>query len=230
MPARLPIPGSDSDQWGDILNTFLLVSHANDGTILPNSVATAGGEVVNNKGQANGYAPLNGSAKISSSYLPVGTTSGTIAAGNDSRFLVSRQSVILLSGSASSQVATVGTWTPTYLTNTDTSSFVGWVNVSDGVQNDSISFDFVANAGTHTLEFFHLPFQNRGIYTLQIDGTAVGTVDGYAQSLIPTRAVLTGISIATTGQHTLTVLMASKNASGSGYLGMMYTAVLTQTA
>jgi hypothetical protein len=230
MSARLPVPGSDSGQWGDILNAFLLVSHASDGTILPNSVASAGAEVLSNKGQSNGYAPLNGSAQISSSYLPIGTASGTVAAGNDNRFLVSRQSVIVLSGSASSQIATVGGWTPTYLTNTDTNNFVGWVNISDGTQNDSISFDFVANAGTHTLEFFHLPFQNRGIYTLQIDGVTIGTVDGYKQSLNPTRAVLTGITIATTGQHTLTVLIASKNASATGYLGMIDRAILTQTA
>jgi len=30
--ARLPVPGSDSDQWAQILNDFLLVSHNNDGT------------------------------------------------------------------------------------------------------------------------------------------------------------------------------------------------------
>ena len=230
MSARLPVPGSDSGQWGDILNAFLLVSHASDGTILPSSVADAGAELLSNKGQPNGYVPLNGLAQISNSYLPIGTTSGTIAAGNDSRFLTSRQSVIILSGSASSQAATVGTWTPTYLTNVDTNNFVGWVNISDGAQNDSITFDFTANAGTHTLEFFHLPFQNRGIYTLQIDGTTIGTVDGYAQSLNPTRIVLTGITITTTGQHTLTILMATKNASATGYLGMIDRAILTQTA
>jgi len=33
MPTpRLPVTGSDSDAWGDLLNTFLLVSHNADGT------------------------------------------------------------------------------------------------------------------------------------------------------------------------------------------------------
>jgi len=307
MPARLPVPGSDEDQWGIILNTFLSVAHAGDGTILQSSVAAAGGEMTNNKGQANGYAPLNSSAQVSTTYLPIGTASNTVAAGNDGRFAgsaagtpnaalsatdptttnsrtpsggvvggdlsgtypgptvarvngvtvggtasagkvltassssaaswqlpasgaVSRQVDIRLSGTPSVLIASVGTWTPTYLTNTDTANFVGWVNISDGTQNDAITFDFACNAGTHTLEFFHLPFQSRGIYTLQIDGSTIGTVDGYASSLNPTRAVLTGISISTTGQHTLSVVMASKNASASGYLGMIDRAVLTQTA
>lgn len=32
MP-RLPVPGSDDNQWGDILNDFLAVSHQSDGTL-----------------------------------------------------------------------------------------------------------------------------------------------------------------------------------------------------
>lgn len=31
--ARLPVPGSDENTWGDILNEFLAVEHANDGTL-----------------------------------------------------------------------------------------------------------------------------------------------------------------------------------------------------
>lgn len=31
--ARLPVPGSDANQWGDILNSFLSVAHNSDGTI-----------------------------------------------------------------------------------------------------------------------------------------------------------------------------------------------------
>src|SRR5690349_11162716 len=33
--ARLPVPGSDNGAWGDILNEFLLVEHATDGTLKP---------------------------------------------------------------------------------------------------------------------------------------------------------------------------------------------------
>lgn len=38
--ARLPIPGADDDNWGEILNEYLLVSHNEDGTVR-NNVVTA---------------------------------------------------------------------------------------------------------------------------------------------------------------------------------------------
>ena len=33
--ARLPIPGQDNNDWGTILNDFLLVAHESDGTLVP---------------------------------------------------------------------------------------------------------------------------------------------------------------------------------------------------
>lgn len=63
--ARLPNPGGDSDNWGSLLNTFLLVSHNNDG-----SLKTTGLEQTANKGQANGYTPLNSGTLVDDVYLP----------------------------------------------------------------------------------------------------------------------------------------------------------------
>ncbi len=40
--ARLPIPGSDDGSWGNVLNDFLDVSHASDGTLKPSAVTNAG--------------------------------------------------------------------------------------------------------------------------------------------------------------------------------------------
>lgn len=40
MP-RLPYPGGDNGQWGEILNDFLLTSHAANGSIKDNSISTA---------------------------------------------------------------------------------------------------------------------------------------------------------------------------------------------
>src|SRR5262245_50338311 len=37
---RLPNPGSDSGSWGDLLNQFLLVGHASDGTNIGGMVET----------------------------------------------------------------------------------------------------------------------------------------------------------------------------------------------
>lgn len=36
--ARLPTPGSDNNQWGDILNEYLLVAHTDSGSIRPEAV------------------------------------------------------------------------------------------------------------------------------------------------------------------------------------------------
>jgi hypothetical protein len=38
---RLPIPGSDDGDWGDILNGFLEVSHNSDGTLNTSAVSNA---------------------------------------------------------------------------------------------------------------------------------------------------------------------------------------------
>lgn len=38
--ARLPIPGSDNGDWGNILNSFLEISHNSDGTLANNTVGT----------------------------------------------------------------------------------------------------------------------------------------------------------------------------------------------
>lgn len=40
MTARLPNIDGDENDWGDVLNAFLLVAHANDGTLNPNVVGT----------------------------------------------------------------------------------------------------------------------------------------------------------------------------------------------
>jgi len=41
MTARLPVPGSDANSWGVILNDFLQASHASDGSLLSSAVQNA---------------------------------------------------------------------------------------------------------------------------------------------------------------------------------------------
>jgi hypothetical protein len=72
---RLPVPGSDDNTWGDILNDFLLAEHNGDGTLKKAGLIT-GAEQAANKGQAGGYAGLNGSAKVVATNLPDATASG----------------------------------------------------------------------------------------------------------------------------------------------------------
>lgn len=68
---RLPIPGSDDDNWGAILNSFLGVSHSNDGTLKPSAVQAAGG----------GQGPA-GAAGIDGSQIYTGTGTPTTLHNN----------------------------------------------------------------------------------------------------------------------------------------------------
>lgn len=90
--ARLPKPGSDSGTWGDILNDFLDESHNLDGSLKSSSVDAAGAAMKSNNlndltnvGAARTNLGLGDSAA-----LDVGTTAGTVAAGDDSRLSNSR--------------------------------------------------------------------------------------------------------------------------------------------
>jgi hypothetical protein len=93
MP-RLPTPGGDDGTWGDILNTFLDVSHNSDGTLTPASVSGTGAEMTANKNQPNGYAGLNSSTQVPVALLPAnalslaGSTDVTITSPSDGQALV----------------------------------------------------------------------------------------------------------------------------------------------
>jgi hypothetical protein len=87
MPTqRLPTVGGDPNSWGTVLNGFLGVAHNTDGTLLTSAVSAAGAEMTSNKGTASGYAGLDGSSKVAIANLPTGSSSSTVAIGNDSRF------------------------------------------------------------------------------------------------------------------------------------------------
>jgi hypothetical protein len=75
---RLPIPGSDNGQWGQILNDFLSVEHNTDGSFKTTPVP------LNQKGAANGVAQLDSSSKLAIAHIPasVETTSTLDVAGH----------------------------------------------------------------------------------------------------------------------------------------------------
>jgi hypothetical protein len=60
--SRLPVPGSDKNTWGDILNDYLAVSHDTDGKLKPPALHAAGAVTsVNGKTTTNGSVTLNAS-------------------------------------------------------------------------------------------------------------------------------------------------------------------------
>lgn len=102
---------------------------------------------------------------------------------------------------------------------------------SSGAQNDLIGWDVVLAAGTWALEITMSSDVGRGIYTVKLDATTAGTIDGYnATTLNPTRRSLTGITVGTTAKYRLTLTMATKNASASAYFGIIYAVRLMRTA
>ncbi|MGC1176518.1 MAG: glycosyl hydrolase family 28-related protein, partial [Candidatus Saccharimonadales bacterium] len=62
--SRLPIPGSDSGNWGDILNGFLSVEHNSDGTLKTDgSASLASYQPISEKGQSSGYMALDSTGR-----------------------------------------------------------------------------------------------------------------------------------------------------------------------
>jgi hypothetical protein len=107
--ARLPTPGADNGQWGDILNDFLSVEHNTDGTLKTAAVPLA------QKGAANGVATLDSSGKLTNSQLPttVATKSTNVAdtgkaidayTGNPLTLAASKSAIIGFSEQVSSYV------------------------------------------------------------------------------------------------------------------------------
>jgi hypothetical protein len=91
--SRLPIPGSDDNTWGDILNDFLGVEHNFDGTLKKAAdIADAKNKADTALQPSNNLSDLNSSTTArtnlglgNSATKDVGTTTGTVAAGDDSR-------------------------------------------------------------------------------------------------------------------------------------------------
>jgi hypothetical protein len=78
--SRLPIPGSDDSTWGTILNDFLSVELNADGTLKKASTINSA-EQTANKGAANGYAPLDATAKLPQANLPAHSHTLTFSLG-----------------------------------------------------------------------------------------------------------------------------------------------------
>ena len=101
---------------------------------------------------------------------------------------------------------------------------------SSGAQNDEIVYSLPMDAGTWDLSLVYSKGTAFGIATIQVDGVTVATVDQYAAA--PAYGVVsttTGITVATTGDHDIRIVMASKNASASAYYGDATSLILRRT-
>ena len=69
--ARLPIPGSDDNTWGDILNEYLEVAHENDGTLKDTGILSTKAPLANPTftGIVNVPNPTTGGAAATKAYV-----------------------------------------------------------------------------------------------------------------------------------------------------------------
>lgn len=97
--------------------------------------------------------------------------------------------------------------------------------------NSEISFDVALDAGTWTVELLHVKASDSGIYHVQIDGVDQGTVDGYnAATSVNQLGSVTGVIIDAQKRVTLTLKIASKNASSSNYVARLQHVQLRRTS
>jgi hypothetical protein len=85
--SRLPVPGSDNDIWGSILNDFLDVSHNVDGSLQAKAITLAGGVTsVNNNAATDGNVTLS-AADIGAPTSLAGDSDVAISTPTDSQVL-----------------------------------------------------------------------------------------------------------------------------------------------
>ena len=111
MAQRLPVPGSDNNKWGIILNGFLRVSHNSDGTLSKNAVKAAGGVVTNEIGSANGVASLDNSGTVPIAQLGSGMPSSSNFLRGDGVWAVPSATASPSSSSSASATTTIDTET-----------------------------------------------------------------------------------------------------------------------
>lgn len=117
----------------------------------------------------------------------------------------------------------VGVFTPAAL-ETGTWGFLPSASaINNGVkfntstaQNDETGWDLILAAGTWRLDGLFLKNNNYAIATVLLDGVSVGTFDGYAASSSYNNVVaITGITVALSGKHRISLKAATRNASNT---------------
>lgn len=83
--ARLPVPGSDVQTWGQILNDFLLQAHAADGSIKSGAVQATAVSGLAAVAISGSYNDLTNKPTIPSTAADVGAV--TNASGSGARYL-----------------------------------------------------------------------------------------------------------------------------------------------
>lgn len=125
--ARLPVPGSDNDVWGNVLNDFLTQSHNSDGTLKAASITSSG---------ANATTSTTGLIQLAGDLAGTATNPivpGLSAKANDSAVIHRSDFTAkgsLLSGTGSGTYTSLAIGSDTQLLAADSTQTTGlkWVN------------------------------------------------------------------------------------------------------
>lgn len=93
--------------------------------------------------------------------------------------------------------------------------------------NNDWSTDAWFDAGTYKFALIHYATGNAGIYTVKLDGSSQGTIDGFGAAA-NTYSEITGIAV-TAGLKVVQVISATKNAGSSDYGNFSQTASWIRT-
>lgn len=152
---RLPVPGADSGQWGEILNEYLTASHDTDGTLksasvvnaIPNSSISAAKLQqtyiqASEKAQPDGIASLDSSGKVPSAQLP--------ASSAPSDATTTDKGIIQLAGDLAGTAAspTVPGLTGKAATATTITAGTGLTGGGDLSANRTLAVSYGTTAGT----------------------------------------------------------------------------------
>lgn len=161
----------------------------------------------------------------------VGTGVTTTASGTVVQVSVDSEPWLIdIWGTASDRFQTSGTWTIAAYTDGGVTFYPTNIGLqSDGNQNSSVSWALAMSQGTWNTTIYCRKSTNTGIFTLNIDGSSVGTADSYAAAPAMGVLTITG-TISATGKHTVQLKMATKNASSSGYFGEIFFVSFRRTA
>jgi hypothetical protein len=106
----------------------------------------------------------------------------------------------------------------------------GGYSNSDGNQNSARWWDLNLMAGTYAFDMWYSKAGNRGIFSVQIDGKEVGTIDGYNSTFVANiTTTISNIVIPFNGIHRISLVMASKNASSTLYYASVTMFALRRT-
>jgi hypothetical protein len=116
-------------------------------------------------------------------------------------------------------------------TDTNTSSGT-WVSLNANSTGDYVDFTFPnVPAGTYDLNMGYKGLASRGILSLSVDGTTVGsTLDQYASSATYTSRTFGTVTFTSSGSHTIRLTVTGRNTSSTAYTLSADTFTLTPHA